>query len=235
MGWELLVIFTSRPLLAGKKIRYSLRRTLNEKSQRRHLCKVKYFSLKVTNRTHHAHMAVFLAVFDTRVRFTSAWHQRLPPSLVPEGDQMWWSNKTDRQTEQIQPTAWCRLHQYLRREENQLDATECFIVIIICSTCFGHSYAHHQELETILVLLPHTICGNNTIFYGTRHLSLFWARLIQSMPPHSTYGISIVILSSHPRLGLPNGLFTSGLPTKTLYTRLLLPIRSTCPARLIID
>ena len=27
-----------------------------------------------------------------------------------------------------------------RREENQLDATECFIAIIICSTCFGHSY-----------------------------------------------------------------------------------------------
>jgi hypothetical protein len=24
-----------------------------------------------------------------------------------------------------------------------------------CSTCFGHSYAHHQELETILVL----VCG----------------------------------------------------------------------------
>jgi len=40
------------------------------------------------------------------------------------------------------------------REENPLDATEWLIVIIICSTCFGHLYAHHQELETILVLLP---------------------------------------------------------------------------------
>ena len=40
-----------------------------------------------------------------------------------------------------------------RREENQLDATECFIAIKICSTCFGHSYAHHQELETILVFI----------------------------------------------------------------------------------
>ena len=38
------------------------------------------------------------------------------------------------------------------REENQLDATDCFIALIICSTCFGHSYAHHQELETIFVL-----------------------------------------------------------------------------------
>ena len=46
-----------------------------------------------------------------------------------------------------------------RREENQLDATECFIALIICSTCFGHIYAHHQELETILVLLLHMVCN----------------------------------------------------------------------------
>ena len=57
-------------------------------------------------------MGVFLAVFVTRVRFTSAWHQRLPPSLVPEGGQMWWSNKTDRADaaySMVQPTAWCSL------------------------------------------------------------------------------------------------------------------------------
>jgi len=46
-----------------------------------------------------------------------------------------------------------------RREENQLDATECFIALIICSTCFGYLYAHHQELEIILVLLPHMVCS----------------------------------------------------------------------------
>ena len=46
-----------------------------------------------------------------------------------------------------------------RREENQLDATESFIALIIFSTCFGHSYAHHQDLETILVLLPHIVCN----------------------------------------------------------------------------
>ena len=44
----------------------------------------------------------------------------------------------------------------MRREKkkNQLGATEWFIALIICSTCFGHFYAHHQELETICVLLP---------------------------------------------------------------------------------
>jgi len=41
---------------------------------------------------------------------------------------------------------------------NQLDATEWFIALIICSTCFGHFYAHHQELEIIYVLLPPMVC-----------------------------------------------------------------------------
>ena len=31
-------------------------------------------------------------------------------------------------------------------KKNQLDVTECFIALIIRSTCFGHFYAHHQEL-----------------------------------------------------------------------------------------
>jgi len=47
----------------------------------------------------------------------------------------------------------------MRREENQLDDTECFIALIICSTCFGHLYAHHQELETMHVLLLHMVCN----------------------------------------------------------------------------
>ena len=44
-------------------------------------------------------------------------------------------------------------------KKNQLDATEWFIALIICSTCFGHFYAHHQELETIYVLLPPMVCS----------------------------------------------------------------------------
>ena len=58
------------------------------------------------------------------------------------------------------------IHKY--REENQLDATERFIALIICSICFGHLYAHHQELETILVLLPHMVC--NALVAGGRQL-----------------------------------------------------------------
>ena len=33
----------------------------------------------------------------------------------------------------------------------QLDATEVFTAdLIACSTCFGHHYAHHQELKSII-------------------------------------------------------------------------------------
>ena len=64
----------------------------------------------------------------------------------------------------------CQIKICERREENLLDATECFIAIIICSTCFGHSYAHHQELETILVLLPHMVC--NGLVAGGRLLGV---------------------------------------------------------------
>ena len=40
--------------------------------------------------------------------------------------------------------------------ECQLDATEVFTAdLIACSTCFGHHYAHHQELKSIIQwLLP---------------------------------------------------------------------------------
>jgi len=36
----------------------------------------------------------------------------------------------------------------------QLYATEIFIAdLIVCSTCFGHQYAHHQELKSIILWL----------------------------------------------------------------------------------
>jgi hypothetical protein len=45
---------------------------------------------------------------------------------------------------------------------------------------------------------------------------LSWVSSIQTIPPHPTSWRSILILSSHLRLGLPSGLFPSGFPTKTL-------------------
>ena len=81
-------------------------------------------------------------------------------------------------------------------------------------------------------------------FYGTQrlitactstcHLSLSWARYVQSMPPHLNPWRSILILSSHLCLALPSGLFYSLLPIETLYVPLLTPICATCPFRLIL-
>ena len=69
---------------------------------------------------------------------------------------------------------------------------------------------------------------------SVRHLSLSWASPIQPIYPHPTSWRSVLILSTHLRLGLPSGLFPSGFPTKTLYTPLSSPIRATCPAHLIL-
>ena len=73
-----------------------------------------------------------------------------------------------------------------------------------------------------------------TALTSVRYLSLSWASPIQSIYPHTTSWRSILILSTHLRLGLPSGLFPSGFPTKTLYTPLSSPICATCPAHLII-
>ena len=51
-------------------------------------------------------------------------------------------------------------------KKNQLDATERFIAVIIFSTYFGNFYAHHQELETIGVLLPPMVCSDWLLVVG---------------------------------------------------------------------
>jgi hypothetical protein len=34
----------------------------------------------------------------------------------------------------------------------KLDATYYFIMLVLGSTCFGHHYAHHQELTTVALV-----------------------------------------------------------------------------------
>ena len=54
------------------------------------------------------------------------------------------------------------------------------------------------------------------------------------LTPHPTSWVSILILSSHLRMGLLSCLFPSGFATKTLYTPLISPIRATYPAHLFL-
>ena len=126
--------------------------------------------------------------------------------------------------------------------------------VLYIATCFGLEIEIHQARHTYLLtpwlrvllkkLTVSQLVKKFPAFHGTRrfitaltsvrHLSLSLASPIQSTYTHPTYWRSILILSTHLRLGLPSGLFPSGSPTKTLYTPFSSPIRATCPAHLII-
>jgi len=62
----------------------------------------------------------------------------------------------------------------------------------------------------------------STALTSVRHLSLSWANPIQFTDPYLTSWSSILIVSTHLRLGLPSGLFPSGFPPRP-YTPPLHP------------
>jgi len=72
------------------------------------------------------------------------------------------------------------------------------------------------------------------LFPRAHHLSLFWVRCIHSTPSHPVSLRSILILSSHLRLGLPSGLFPAGFVPRILYVFIIFLIRATWPAHLIL-
>ena len=66
--------------------------------------------------------------------------------------------------------------------------------------------------------------------YNNQYLS--WVQSTQFLALIPIYLRLILILSSHPCLGLPKGLFPVGLPVKILKTLLPSSIMATCPAHL---
>ena len=104
------------------------------------------------------------------------------------------------------------------------------IVNIESSTHFiVYSHTHRYVCAPWNRILLENLTGSQLVkkfpsFYGTRkfitvftnacHLSLSWARSIQSVPSHPTSRRSVLRFCSHLRLGLPNGLFSSGFPNR---------------------
>ena len=71
-----------------------------------------------------------------------------------------------------------------------------------------------------------------TAFISARHLPLFWAWSIQTLPPNPTSWRSIYILASHLRLGHPSDLLSSGFAPKPCIQ--LSPIWATWPTCLVL-
>ena len=78
----------------------------------------------------------------------------------------------------------------------QLDATDVFIAhLIACSSCFGHNYAHHQELKsTIQLLLP-------VVFRAMVFKLLVWCGAegyVSGLQDAAASCNSIIVLSADP-------------------------------------
>jgi len=71
-------------------------------------------------------------------------------------------------------------------------------------------------------------------FTTAHHFFLSWLRSVQFMTLQPLPWRSILILSSHLLLGLPNGLLSSALLTKTPSTSLLSHVCATCHVHLIV-
>ena len=114
-----------------------------------------------------------------------------------------------------------------------------FMVYVIYRCCRGPQIDEpyfliiQQNRALLQKLTGSHLVKNFPAFYGTRrlitastsarHLSLSWATLIQSMPSNPTSWRSVLILSSHLRLALPNDPFPKVSPPK-LYIHLSLYI-----------
>jgi len=96
-----------------------------------------------------------------------------------------------------------------------------------CISVFTYSMVQFLSWEANLFATSQgipPISRNPNVHYRTHKLTLTvlsWVSPIQSIYPHATSWRSIVILSTHLRLGLPSGLLPTGFPTKNLYTPLL--------------
>jgi hypothetical protein len=113
-----------------------------------------------------------------------------------------------------------------------------YIPSLTHSLTHSWSWALHEKPPVVQLLKNFTeLYGTRmfiTVFTKSLHFSLSWATQIHFISSYPISLKSILILSTHLRLGLPSGLLPSGFPTDNLYAFLFPTIRATCPALLIL-
>ena len=57
---------------------------------------------------------------------------------------------------------------YTLKNKILLDVTYYFIMLMLCSTCFGHHYANHQELTTIALVTTWAVWFLSCCWLGVR-------------------------------------------------------------------
>jgi hypothetical protein len=166
------------------------------------------------------------------------------------------SFRTESITKQTTNTCWEATQRVMTAKLTRLThkiMIQLHVVAESCTICSSRSRWPVQKLLDAPYLLTHSLThsltpwfrilfGKLTVthlhkkkscsLYGThsftkfRHWTLSWASRIQFASLIPIFLRSIVMLSFHLRLGLPNGLFPSGLPIKHLSP----PLRVTCPS-----
>ena len=115
-------------------------------------------------------------------------------------------------------------------------ATKEFSITAVCRSHRRDNLPENSLTNPCSRVLLEKLTGSQLVnkfptFYGTQkfitaftnasQMSLSWARTERSLPPHSTTSRSMLILSSHLRLGLPSGHLISGLPNKSQHASVL--------------